>query len=339
MNSIKRDAIVGLTALLGVIGLAVTLMMFGEFSLVHPQRYTLTAVVPNAQGLGKNAAVLLNGVRIGTITGLSNAHDPTLGVTMTLAIDEGVRVPRDTSFLVQSGLLGEASLALSIPMRGLDAQPLDDSAFLRPGDRFQTEATSTFESIATRLEERLGGFGDAADSITQLAATYNALGEELRTIVSPEQTEPGQVSLKDTIARLNTALDSADAWLGDDALRNDARSTVNEARAAFTKLGESAERFQEVGDTIAKATRGAGEDLDEGVSRFVTAAESMTAALEEIRVVAFRVNQGEGTLGQLLVNPDLFRNLNDAATRLDKALLEAQLLLEKYRREGVPIQF
>ncbi len=337
MNRLRRDALVGITALLGVIGLSVTLMMFGEFTIIRPDRYAVTAIVPDAKGLGPNASVLLNGVKVGRVSKLTTGDDPTLGVRMTLSIDSGVRVPRDASFLVQAGLLGESSLSLSIPMRGRDAQPLPDSAFLNEGDTFESVVSSTFDDIASRLEKRLGGFGDAAGSITRLADTYNALGEELRTLVSP--SGEGEVSLRDTLARINTALDGAESWLGDDELRGGASATIAEAREAFRKLGETAERFQEVGETLTQASRSAGEDLDEGVARFVTAAETMTAALEEIRIVAARVNAGEGTMGQLLVNPDLFRNMNDAAKRLDKALLEAQLLLEKYRREGVPIQF
>lgn len=338
MTSLRRDAIVGFTALLGVVGLAITLMMFGDLAWVSPQRYDVNVVVPDAKGLTPNVHVTLNGVRVGRISAIVTGKDPTRGATMTLAINEGVRIPRDVTLTVQKGLLGESSLDLVTVMRGLDADPLPESAFLQPDERFVSSATSNLEQLADRLEQRLGGFSEAAQSVTELADTYNALGEDLRAIVSPLAGNETP-SIKDTLARLNTALDGAEAWLGDDELRTGISGSVEEARAAFEKLGNSAQKFQEVGETIAKASRDAGEDLDEGVARFVTAAESMTAALEEIRVVASRVNQGEGTLGQLLVNPDLFRNLNDAADRLDKALLEAQLLLEKYRREGVPIQF
>ena len=339
MNRAKRDIIVGLTAILGIVGLALTLMLFGELSFVQPQRYRIPAVVPAARGLGPNANLLLNGVKVGRVTEITTGDDPTLGVRMTLSIDNKVRVPKDVTFSINAGLLGEASLAMSIPLRGLDAAPLPDDAFLAAGDTFESQVRGAFDAITAQLDDRLAGFTDAADNISELADTYTLLGEELRTLVIPENPTEDGVSLRDTIARLNNALDSADAWLGDDALRTSTSETVTQARESFRQLGESAKRFQAVADTLQQASLNVGEDLDEGVGRFVVAAESMTAALEEIRTVASRVNQGEGTLGQLLVNPDLFRNMNDAASRLEKALLEAQLLLEKYRKEGVPIQF
>lgn len=341
MNPLKRDTAVGLTALLGVIGLAVTMMMFGELSFVKPQRYTVTAVVPDARGLGPNAILLLNGVNVGRVTDITTGDDPTLGVRMTLSIDNDVRVPRDATFSVNAGLLGEPSLAMSVPLRGLDAQPLPDTAFLDEGDTFTSEVRGALDAITAQLDQRLASFTSAADTISTLATTYTELGGELRGLVDPDESDPNtsDVSLRDTLVRLNTALDAADAWLGDDELRTTTTDTVAQARASFKQLGDSAARFQSVADTLQQASVNAGEDLDEGVQRFVVAAESMTAALEEIRVVASRVNEGEGTLGQLLVNPDLFRNMNDAASRLERALLEAQLLLEKYRKEGVPIQF
>ena len=47
---------------------------------------------------------------------------------------------------------------------------------------------------------------------------------------------------------------------------------------------------------------------------------------------------GQGTMGQLMNNPDLYNSLKDATTRLDKALTEFQLLAEKFRTEGVRLK-
>jgi hypothetical protein len=44
-------------------------------------------------------------------------------------------------------------------------------------------------------------------------------------------------------------------------------------------------------------------------------------------------------MAQLLNNPDLYNSMNDAAVRLERALTEAQLLIEKFKAEGVPVRF
>ncbi len=333
-----RDAVVGATAVLGVTALAVTLMLFGELQFIRPERYELTFVVPDANGLTPNAEVALNGVRIGRVLETSTGLDPTKGVDILLAIDEGVRIPREAQLVVQQGLLAGPTLALRIDQRLPDAPDLPESAYFSPGERVRTETTGLVDEIAGMLDSRLDAIVDASQAIARLANTYADLGEDLGGLVR-SQPNSDAPSIRETIERLNRTLAAAETWLDDAELRAGVGEGITEARSAFTKFAQTAERWSEVGDTLAQAATSAGEDLDEGVARFATAADSLAIALEEIRVVALRVNEGEGTLGELLANPDLFRNLNDAAQRLDKALLEAQLLLEKYRKEGVPIQF
>jgi hypothetical protein len=61
--------------------------------------------------------------------------------------------------------------------------------------------------------------------------------------------------------------------------------------------------------------------------------------LAQARTVMRSIADGQGTLGQLATNPDLYKSLNDAAMQLEEALRDARLLIEKFRVEGVPIQF
>ena len=48
------------------------------------------------------------------------------------------------------------------------------------------------------------------------------------------------------------------------------------------------------------------------------------------------INRGEGTVGQLARNPELYNSVKDAADRLEMALRELQLRVQKYKDEGIP---
>jgi ribosome-associated translation inhibitor RaiA len=58
----------------------------------------------------------------------------------------------------------------------------------------------------------------------------------------------------------------------------------------------------------------------------------------ELATLVESVNQGQGTLGQLATNPDLYRSLDAAAAKLERTLEEARLLVEKFRTEGVKLK-
>ena len=47
------------------------------------------------------------------------------------------------------------------------------------------------------------------------------------------------------------------------------------------------------------------------------------------------MQQGEGTIGEMMKNPDLYRNLEAASGRLEQVLIDIQLLVEQVREEGV----
>jgi hypothetical protein len=68
-------------------------------------------------------------------------------------------------------------------------------------------------------------------------------------------------------------------------------------------------------------------------------ADDVALTLEEVRRVTSVATDGEGTVAQLLSNPDLYNSLEDAATRLERTLVEIQLYIEKIKAEGIDVDF
>jgi phospholipid/cholesterol/gamma-HCH transport system substrate-binding protein len=73
--------------------------------------------------------------------------------------------------------------------------------------------------------------------------------------------------------------------------------------------------------------------------RLLPVMDTLALTLEDVRRVAKQANDGQGTIGLLLNNPDLYKSLDDAAAKLNRTLIELQALIEQMRAEGVIIQF
>lgn len=336
----KRDFLVGLTALIGLAGLALMLLMFGELKLGEKDRYELVLVLPDAKGATSNAVITLNGVEVGRVRSMRTFEDPRLGIELVLGVNRGVRVPRNVMIGVDRDLLGSARLAMTTEHLSPEEASGDAGTFFEPGDRFEREARGIIEQIAAMVDERFASLSGAADSFKRLSDTYVRVGESIESFVSvPEGSELKPTNLPETMAKLNAAIDDARGWLGDDELKGDAKASVSSAREALAKLADAVDSWAETAETLRRSADRVGAGFKEGLRGFVQATDQLNDALGEIRVVASKVNEGEGTLGQLLNNPDLYRSLDDAAQRLETALREAQLLIEKYRKEGVPVQF
>ena len=58
--------------------------------------------------------------------------------------------------------------------------------------------------------------------------------------------------------------------------------------------------------------------------------QNASIAMKQLSEVVDKVNNGEGTLGMLVNNDTLYRNLEASAADLDKLLLDMQLNPERY---------
>lgn len=339
MSHPGRDFLIGLTVAIGLVGVAVLLMMFGEIATGRPEQYPLTLALTDATGLQKASRVTLNGVDIGEVKSIRAQDDPRDGVRVALRINEGARVPRDSVVIIQRDLVGASSLALTAGRSSGEA----DAGFLAPGDTLTTEARGMLDVIGDAIDERLASFADAARSFQAMSETITELGQAARESLVPrtigEVDAGAPATLSSTLARLDLAIADARDWLGDDEFKSDLRATVSRAGELMEQASVTLEEWRSAADSLIARADEVGTDVNGALREFSTATRALGEAMLEVQSLVAGINRGEGTAGMLAKNPDLYRSLNDAAVRLEKALTEAQLLIEKFRKEGVPVQF
>ncbi|MEM9084158.1 MAG: MlaD family protein [Planctomycetota bacterium] len=337
----KRDFLVGLTAIVGIFGLIGMLTIFGELSGAGRNSYPITVGMPDARGLGQGSSVRLSGIRIGKVAKAVAAEDPTKGVIVTLKIDEGVRVPRNVVVTISSDFIGDTIMSMAVP----SDEPVP--GYLAAGDRIDVVPLGLFDQIGQEvlgeLDQRLEPIVGAAESVQTLADTYNRVGEELLVLVEPRTTtsvDSGDqvANLSTMIQRLDTAVANANEWIADPDRRGRVDTILENVAGLSDEAAGTLERWTALAESLdvrAGELAGAGE---QAVARFIEATDQLSVATEEVQVIAARINEGEGTVGQLVTNPDLYQSLDDAAKRLDAALIEAQLLMQKWKAEGLPIR-
>lgn len=329
-------------AIIALLGAAGLLFLFGEMeSLLHPS-YALTINMNRAAGVREGSTVELNGVPVGVVERVSLQSDRDHPVRVWAAIDEGVRIPMNAMPQVQEPLIGGGSVMQLVA--SMPAQP-DASQFL-PADgsaELTGEHRSITETVKQELDRRMEPVVASLEEFQKLAQTYTALGEELNSLFQPqnaEELESGAApNLRTAVLRINTvleqtsqALELAQGWLSDDQLRGDVTVAV---RKATTLIEEATKTVQQYGQ-LAQKLEG---DTERIVQAVLPVADDLAATLEEVRRLTVLARTGNGTVAQLLNNPDLYVSLNDAALRLERALLEAQLLVQKLRAEGVRVGF
>lgn len=341
MSKAFAEFLVGLTVMVGLAGVAVLLLMFGEFAGARQPVYTVMLELNDASGLSRSSGVTLNGVQVGAIRGIRSAPDPRGGVVIDLHIFKGTRIPRDVSVSLERGLVGEATLA----MRTRSLAPGEpDPGYLAEGETLRVDATGMLDQITSLLDRKLGSISEAVEGFRRLMETLEEAGERLNDALAhrlPDDVDSGAAppNLVSTVARFDAAVRDARAWLGDDAMRGDARQSLAELRSFLDRASQAVDSWTTAADALTRNADALGEEGAAALREFAAASRALHEAIAQVQELAGRINRGEGTAGLLVTNPDLYRSLNDAAVRLERALTEAQLLFEKYRKEGLPLRF
>ncbi len=344
MRRTMRDILVGLTFLLGMAGVATLLVLFGELSFGQLPTYPCVLQLDQASGLTTASRVTLNGVVVGKITSIAVSPDPRDGAVLSLSINQGVRIPRDSEIVLEQGLVGEATLLF----RAVAADVGKDAGFIAPNETMRAHAMGVMEDLANSIEKRLGAFRGAAENFATLTRTFTEVGERARDMLTPRSSDPlnpagagahPPANIPELITQLHAAAADARKWLGDDAMRGDAQAVFARFRETADRSAVAMEEWTRTARTLSSQADKLGANTADALAEFRVTTRNLNEILGEVQAIASRINRGEGTAGMFTNNPDLYRSLNDAAIRLEKTLTEAQLLIEKFRKEGVPIQF
>ncbi|MCC6425400.1 MAG: hypothetical protein IT435_01135 [Phycisphaerales bacterium] len=339
MKGASRDFLTGLVALAGLAGLGSLLFIFGEIRDLFAKTYEFEFRIVEAAGLRPTSDVALQGVRIGTIVSIRNAYeDPLHGVDVRVKVQGDARVPRSFKLYMDKGFVGDAVLDFQIP----DGASLAPPDLIQPGEYLQgtRQVDSLFNRVETALSAPLDRLGKAADRIDKVGAAAEDFFAP-RTIDDVKAGKPP--NLASTVQRIDIALANANAWLADESLHNDVREFAAAAKTAIADVQKTSTSLREAADSAKAQIQIQGDKIgnaaDQLTAQTTATLQKIDLAAGEFQKLAAGINSGEGTLGQLAKNPDLYNSLRDAAVRLDRSLTELQLLIQKLKDEGIPIQF
>lgn len=310
----SREIWIGLTAIGGLLVLAWMLMRFGELAGVGVEHSRVVIRIDSARGISPVAPVTYRGVRIGDVTGIRLADDGSGEALVDLRYRSDASLPTQFGIFLDASFVGEAKL---------DIEPADgwDGSFAPgEGEEYAVEVRSLTSSITSQFSSRLERLEQTADRVDALAETYTDVGQRLAGVIDSDGETP---DLKATLDRIDSVLAQAESWLDEGALLADMRDAIARFEDSATIIGEETRAIRKRAESTMDTADAALITLDE--------------AGGEITAITSRINRGEGTLGQLATNPDLYRSLETAIEEIQLLIQDARLLVEKFRDEGVPI--
>ena len=333
---------VGVVALATII-VAVTLVFLigGAPSALHAT-YPLYVKFVQAPGVAEDTPVRKFGIRIGKVSAVAFAPDDS-GAIVTVEIDEKVKLRKDETFRINTGVLGDAVL------EAVDTDPEHlPNAYLASGEVLDGEVRSGPLDVVANLE------GGLADALASIGSTSNEIGElasRVNDLLGNNEEQVVRIvgKMEKTIDRLASAVASTDELLSDPVLKENLKRSISDFPEVLTDareaIGGLKTALASVDRNLANLegfTRPLGERGDVLVSSIESSVNKLDQVLSDLSTFSGGLNNTNSSLGQLLNSPDVYQQLNEAATNINQLtkdlrpiVADARIFTDKLARHGL----
>jgi len=248
----------------------------------------------NVQGLNTASIVTINGVDVGKVVNINFNKDPNKKgqLIVEFSVDNDFEFSKNSiAKIYNASLMGGKSLAVI---------PSYDGETALPGDVLKGEIESDiFSSVADKLNPLQAKVENVIVSADSLMVGLT----DILNVNSREQIKQSISSLNATLINLQKITGSVD-------------TIVNKNEERLNKTLSNAElmtgNLAKLSDTLVNAN--IGEMI-----------KNMDATLISVNAILKKLEAGEGTMGQLLTDQEMYVNLTNASKELEELLREMKL--------------
>ncbi|MBI3465999.1 MAG: MCE family protein [Planctomycetes bacterium] len=330
---------VGVMVLASLIIAAILVLLFGEMPRLVRDTYTVFMSFPSAPGVTVDTPVRKSGILIGRVTRVELVEQG--GVVVTAAINTTPRanlrqneVPR-----IKGGLLGDSVIEF-VPsgIEGAATTPVEDGALL-PGI-VVADPLSVIADLQGQLDTAVVSFSTTSNEIGRLAQRAGNLME-----ANEAQVSRIVAKTESTIDAFKQVGDNANNLLGDPQTQESVRKSINNIPELLKDIQQTTEAFRQtmsgMQQTMQRVDRNLanlegftgplGERGEEFVNRIDVAMRKLDVLLDDLSGFTRGLSGSQGTLGQLVNDPELYNNLNSAIRNVNQLTKDLKPILNDAR--------
>jgi len=283
---------VGLVVLAATVLFVAGVIYLGQMEIGRPGTRVRVAF-PEVGGLNVGDPVMVSGLRRGSVSSIELG---TREVLVTLKLRPDVILHTDASFRVENmGIMGEKFIAV---LPGTASDTLDTRNLVRGG-------------YSPGITEAMAELGIVLDDVGKIVARVEGLLQE-QEIVGP---------MRETVRHLRDVSADLQGMLAEN--RTDVRSSIRSFRSLSENLDEMLRENRGNVDTAMTRAAAASARFDETMER-------LDRTIQSLEEVVQRVENGQGTLGQLSRDDKLYKEMMDASRNLNDLLRDVRENPKRY---------
>lgn len=320
MKRMSPEAKVGLLVLAGVLVLVYMSFRVGKIGFGPQGGYRLHLRLPSAVGLVEKADVLVAGIPVGYV---EEIHLQDGQADLVLYLREEVALPVDSRGSLRThGVLGEKYVEIQ---PGRAERLLGEGETIVPGpppadlEQLVTRATEIAADVqqVTRNLARVLGGAEGEKSLRETVDGFRDAAQGLSGMVAENRA-----SVREAVDRLAALSERLLETV--EANRANLDATLQNARALTETLARKAPavtaNLETLTADLGSVVRENRANLRESLANLREASGRLTATLTSVQDLTRSIAQGEGTLGRLVRDDTLYRDLQTASRQLSTVL-------------------
>jgi phospholipid/cholesterol/gamma-HCH transport system substrate-binding protein len=322
---LSNEMRVGLLAL-GAAAIGIWGFYFLKGRSLFSHTTTLYAEYDNLNGLQKSALVVINGLKIGTVTKTYLKEDGSGKIMVRMEIEDGITIPKCAVAKIKSpDLMGAKQMSIEFDIKSKTSPCGPGSTMAIDGDTLTAASANLMESF---LNTDLDPIMASTEVILDSAKYWVAHRDRIKEVQSLSQSIKGIQSTVDNLSQITSKVNGLIVGVAGGATKTinnlaDATGNLKDNNSKITATLQNAQDFSAklknlpLEQTIGEANKTV-KDLQLTLQKF-------NATIEGLNAIIADANAGKGTLGALLKDKQLYSDLQ-------LTNLQIQLLIQDFRR-------
>lgn len=304
---IKNETKVGILAVV-----AIALLIIGYSFLkgndVFTRENTFYATYSRVDGLTSSKPILVNGFQIGRVSNMTLQSDGQ--IRTEFKVTQNYAIPSNTvARIASTDLLGGKAIIFELG---------DSPTYAASGDELEAGVQPNIMEQVEPIQKRAEDIAAVLDSV--LSSINNTINDEFQ-----RDFQRSINSIANSLQSIEGITNQVDGLVGRERARiGDIMANIESITDNFRQNNEQITHIMgnlnTITDQVAKAD----------FSQTITSANN---AMADFQAIADRINEGDGSLGMLLNDEQLYDNLNNASKNLD------ELIIDMKQRPGRYVHF
>jgi len=312
---IRKEIKVGITFIVATAILIWGLMYLKGLELLKTSR-TFYAVYDQVNGLVAANPISIKGLKVGQVKQLYFDKNNPKNIIVELYVLGDYPIPKNSSARIfSSSLLGSPEVEII---------PGDSKVMAKSGDTLSSTIEAT---LGQEVNKQLLPLKTKAENLISSIDTIAIIVQQVLNKNTRDNLVEAIEHVKQTLENIAHTTQNLDTLMG--SQRNNLSRIISNVESISSNLKQNNEKitnvitnFSNISDSLAKA-------------RIPYTIAQLSKAIVDLDLVLQKINKGEGTVGQLLTNEQLYKEVEKAARDLNLLLEDIKLNPGKYVKVSV----